>query len=106
VLLLPESLVFSVGWGHISGEETQMKNEPTNTESLADQALKLYRPPFRHECGYILDKEGHTVADEVLRVRGWGRISHLCGNPKEMQDAVGDLIAEALTMFWKEKLSK
>ena len=83
-----------------------MEKEPANPESLAVQALKLYRPPFRHECGYILDEEGHTVADEVLRVRGWGRISHLSNHPKEMQDAVGELIAEALTVFWKEKLSR
>ena len=83
--------------------------ESTTPESLLEQALKLYRPPFRHECGYILDHDGHVAADEsghVLRVRGWGRISQLSAQPREMQDAVGEMMAEALTKFWKERLSR
>ena len=67
------------------------------------------RPPFKHECGYIFDHDGNVAADEsghVLRVRGWGRISQLSAQPQEMQDAVGELIAEALTKFWKERLSR
>jgi hypothetical protein len=66
------------------------------------KALDLYRPPFRHEHGHILDSCGEMASDQtMLRIRGWGRISHL-ENPEELQDDVGRLIAEALTRFWVE----
>jgi hypothetical protein len=46
------------------------------------------------------------VADQtVLRVRGWGRMSYLA-DPEALQDAAGDLVAEAMTKFWEEELSK
>lgn len=83
---------------------------PNNQEMLSDdelraRALKLYRPPFRHQCGYILDSNGAIVADEsVLRVRGWGHISKL-ENPERLQELAGELMAEAMTKFWREQLS-
>lgn len=77
------------------------------------RALKLYRPPFRYEHGYIFDSQNEMVVDDAsksqeaaaLRVRGWGRISYL-KDPEELQDAVGALIAEALTTFWRTELEK
>jgi hypothetical protein len=70
---------------------------------LRTRALKLYRPPFRFEHGYIFDAANEVVADsrvQILRVRGWGRISYL-PEPERLQDAVGSMIAEALTSYWK-----
>jgi hypothetical protein len=70
--------------------------------AIREAARKLYRPPFRYECGYIFDADHHMVADQTahsLRVRGWGRISYM-KDPREIQDAVGVLIAEALTAAW------
>lgn len=66
------------------------------------EALRLYQPPFRYAWGYIYDQQNQMVADEVahvLRVRGWGRIGSL-NNPEKLQDAVGELIAETLTVYW------
>jgi hypothetical protein len=71
--------------------------------------LALYDPPFRFERGYIFDANSHAVADEggaerfieaVIRLRGWGRIGYM---PKadELHDAVGEVLAEALTRFWE-----
>ncbi len=72
------------------------------------QALALYRGPFRFERGYIFDAEGHMVADEsvgiLCRVRGWGRISHM-ENPEALQDAVGEHIAKALTVYWERQVA-
>lgn len=82
-------------------------------EDLQTRAWKLYRPPFRYEHGYIFDREGNTVADGgeggntalgVVRVRGWGRIGYM-PDAEELQDAVGDLIAKALTIYWNERLA-
>lgn len=74
--------------------------------NLRERAVALYKPPFKFFGGYILDSEGQMVADNdvdedahILRVRGWGRISHL-ENAAELQDEVGELIAEALTSYW------
>ena len=75
-------------------------------DDIRTRAIKLYRPPFRYECGYIWDANNEMVADETahaLQVRGWGRISYL-DQPEKLQDEVGALIAEALTKFWKEQL--
>lgn len=73
------------------------------------QALSIYTPPFRYdEYGYIWDANNHMVADNhiekdsdgaALRVRGWGRISYM-KNPEAIQDALGELMAKALTEFW------
>lgn len=76
---------------------------------MKDKAKELYTPPFRFEYGYIFDANGNMVADNrtdgedaALRVRGWGRIQYH-ENPEQLQDAVGELIAEALTEFWSKK---
>lgn len=76
---------------------------------MKDKAKELYTPPFRFEYGYIFDANGSMVADNktdgedsALRVRGWGRIQYQ-ENPEQLQDAVGELIAEALTEFWSKK---
>jgi hypothetical protein len=73
---------------------------------LRDRALRLYRPPFRREHGHVFDSCNDVVVDQtVLRVRGWGKIGHL-PDPEALQDAAGDLIAEALTVFWEGELSR
>ena len=70
------------------------------SDELRKRALALYKPPFSYHCGYIHDGEGNMVSDApagaiVTRVRGWGRISYL-ENAEELQDTVGEMIAEAL----------
>jgi len=59
---------------------------------------------------YIYDANHATVADsagnhidiaEVLRIRGWGRISYMA-EPEALQDAVGHKIAEILTKHWND----
>lgn len=72
---------------------------------LRDKALALYKPPFYFRLGYIFDADNRMVADDYedgacLRARGWGRIQYL-PNPEQLQDTVGELIAEALTEFWE-----
>lgn len=76
---------------------------------IKKEALALYKPPFRFEYGYIFDSEGQMVADNhtegedaTLRIRGWGRIQYK-ENPEELQDAVGAVIAEALTAYWNKE---
>jgi len=74
-----------------------------------DEAMKLYRPPFRYEHGYIFDADHRMVADNdgmdtMGRVRGWGRIGAL-PNTEALQDKVGELIAQALTEFWQKSES-
>ncbi len=70
---------------------------------IKQKALDLYKPPFRYEYGYIFDSENEMVSDDyatsIQEVRGWGRIQYL-GNAEELQDTVGELIAEALTEYW------
>lgn len=76
----------------------------TDLRAPREKALALYKPPFRHLHGYIYDANSNMVADETahaLRVRGWGQITHVEGvDHEKLQDAVGDLIAEALTVHW------
>ena len=74
---------------------------------LLQAALELYEAPFKFQYGYIYDAKNRMVADDdgqdvALRVRGWGRISNL-PNPEQLQDTVGELIAQALTEFWRRK---
>lgn len=71
-------------------------------DDIRKRAFALYKPPFRYVHGYVRDACGEAVADDddyVARVRGWGRIGYL-PEPCKLQDAVGELIAEALTAFW------
>ena len=70
-------------------------------------ALELYTPPFRFQGGYIWDAKNNMVSDDegsdsVQRVRGWGKIGCLPEGEK-IQDAVGELIARALTEFWSKE---
>lgn len=79
---------------------------------LKRRALDLYKPPFRYDSrgGYIFDADNRMVADQrendppgtALRVRGWGRIGYL-KDPEKLQDAAGELMAEALTVFWEKE---
>jgi hypothetical protein len=79
--------------------------------------MALYKPPFRHDCGYIFDAKNEMVADQsggtpidlcddrmgddaIGRVRGWGRIGKF-PDAENLQDAIGDLIAAALTEYWE-----
>lgn len=93
------------------------ENAPTGAASelsaglcVERSAMALYTAPFRFENGYIWDANNNMMADqddacsnavgnEIARVRGWGRISYL-PKPIELQDAVGELIAKALTEYW------
>lgn len=69
------------------------------------RAIALYQPPFKPMYGYIHDALGNVVADdntdngEILQIRGWGRISYM-PEPEQLQDDVGELVAEALNQFW------
>lgn len=78
-------------------------------KELTAKALALYKPPFKFMYGYIHDADGRVVADnnvdadnQVLRVRGWGRISYM-ENAEALQDEVGEVIAIALTEYWQKK---
>lgn len=86
--------------------------------NIDEQALSLYTPPFKYSHGYIFDSTGQTVSDNscerdevveaeqegnlALRVRGWGRIQYLKTEHDngDIQDAVGNIIAKALTEYW------
>ncbi len=80
--------------------------EPVSANStLTQQAMSLYKPPFRFHRGYIWDTDNKMVADDdaqdvALRVRGWGAISYK-PDAEALQDEVGRLIAEALTQYWQ-----
>lgn len=75
-------------------------------EELRKRALALYTPPFSYDSfgGYIWDAKQNMVADnhvdgdQVLRVRGWGRIVYM-ESPEELQDEFGAMLAEALTEY-------
>jgi hypothetical protein len=83
-------------------------DQETPESALRARALALYKGPFNYHHGYIYDAAGQMISDEgrdaelkgLARVRGWGRISSL-PEAGELQDQVGELIAEALTKFWE-----
>lgn len=86
-----------------------LRNANTAERDMSEQdirtrAIRLYKPPFKYECGYITDAYGHIVVDRaaenaILRLRGWGRIGYL-PDPEKLQDEVGILVAEILTTHW------
>ena len=72
-----------------------------------NEILNIYEAPFSHHCGYIHDANGKMVADDsggdihgIVQVRGWGHLSKL-DDAEEVQDEIGEMIAEALTQYWK-----
>ena len=85
--------------------------------------LSLYKPPFRYDRrgGYIWDADGKMLADNydpddaidvsqkiepALRIRGWGYIQYLKHNnltPAQIQDGLGEIMAQALTDYWLKK---
>lgn len=77
-------------------------------DNIPQAALELCQPPFSYHCGYIFDAKGSMVSDEngaVARIRGWGRIQYHA-SPAELQDAIGDHIAKALTEYWEQHLKE
>lgn len=78
--------------------------------TIAQAALALYEAPFRYERGYIWDAKSNMVADNqgqdvAMRVRGWGRIQYL-PDASTLQDAVGALLAQAMTEYWNRENHK
>ena len=85
--------------------------------------LSLYQAPFRYDRrgGYIWDANSKMVADNydpddaidlsqniepTLRIRGWGYIQYLKHDqlsPAQIQDALGEMMAQALTEYWQRK---
>ena len=73
------------------------------------KALELLKPPFKFECGYIFDsaKNENMVCDDggeielgaIARLRGWGRLGKL-DDGEQVQDAIGEVIAEALNQYF------
>lgn len=107
---------YAVGWNACRAATLKaQQNEPQNilenipaqpVGELRARAIALYKPPFKFVHGYVWDADGHMVADnnldqdgQILRVRGWGRISYL-ENPEALQDEVGEVIALALSNYW------
>ena len=81
------------------------------SKEIKQRAFDLFKPPFRYDArgGYIWDADNNMVADNhdmpegaSLRIRGWGRIVYL-EDPEALQDAAGDIIAEALTEYWERR---
>ena len=73
-----------------------------------EKAMQLLKPPFSYDMGYIWDsaKDQNMVADEgeceigtIARLRGWGRLGYL-PDGAEIQDAIGEIIAEALNQYF------
>lgn len=89
-----------------------MTNEALTLSPVQAEAVTLYTPPFSYCCGYIHDASGRVFSDNggvdelkgmiAARVRGWGRIQGVesTHTPEELQDAVGEHIATALTEYW------
>ena len=91
-------------------DDRKAERSPVERVVMAD-ALAIYKPPFTFKAGYIHDSEGNMFADNggeeeraarIARIRGWGRIGGMA-NPEELQDAVGEHMAIALTEYWKKR---
>ena len=84
---------------------------------LKNIALQVYKPPFTYRSGYIWDAKHKMVADRTggdhqcfdegtgyaLRIRGWGHIQYMETEfpAGDIQDAIGELIAQAMTDYWR-----
>jgi hypothetical protein len=71
---------------------------------LKKEAMSQFKAPFSYHGGFIFDADSNMVSDDsggdhIARVRGWGRLGYL-ENGGEIQDKIGELIAEALTEYW------
>lgn len=84
--------------------QSSPKKDKGPLKTSAQIAFSLFKPPFRHQRGYIFDANNKMIADDpgcsVARVRAWGMISYQPVNPEAIQDRLGDLIALALTELW------
>jgi hypothetical protein len=85
---------------------SSLKPSISETTPIEEVAFRLYTPPFRFEHGYIWDANTNMVADQMgqdamTRIRGWGRISYK-PDAEKLQDAVGELVAKALTEYWEK----
>lgn len=99
----------------------KMENSPEPNEALLkasarykQKAMSLFKPPFRYDSmgGYIWDSENNMFADQeeiemgtISRLRGWGRLSYL-EDGEEIQDAMGEIFAEALNMYFERNKEK
>lgn len=76
--------------------------------------LELYKGPFSYNMGYIYDANSEMLADNagenlqgIVQVRGWGYLTGGAAQnldpdvAAEIQDEIGEMIAEALTQYWK-----
>lgn len=78
-----------------------------------EQILELYTAPFTHTDGYIFDAKSQMIVDDcganlegIVQVRGWGYLNGKLNldDAGDIQDEIGEMIAEALTQYWnKEK---
>lgn len=91
----------------------------TVAQAKTEAAMKLYEPPFTFVHGYIYDNANHVVSDNgdigqmekavISRIRGWGRLQYLKDGeftPEQLQDAVGEIVVEALNDYWAKHSSK
>lgn len=85
-----------------------MQKEPPYGSKRA-AAMAIYTPPFKYLYGYIYDSQHNMVSDDqnvdgavAARVRGWGRISYM-PNAAELQDEVGQMIADALNALYEKE---
>lgn len=88
---------------------------PTNAKEIV---LSLFTPPFYFQHGYIFDSNGQMVSDEgrdialgtiISRIRSWGMIQYIEApeaKAEEIQDAAGEIIAEALNQYWKNNQTR
>ncbi len=116
-LVRPESPLAAIPTPPSAAQE--VREVPPPGSSRRDVALALYKPPFKFTHGHIFDADGRMVADQdggfgldgkvethiIARVRGWGRISYM-KDAEQLQDEVGEMLAQALTDFWREAASK
>lgn len=85
----------------------------TSRMKYTKEILEIYKAPFSYSYGYIFDANSQMVADDagedlegIVRVRGWGNLTGLGAmglNPDlaaDIQDEIGEMIAEALTNYW------